>query len=298
MENFQGKCMIYSKNVTVNGVDIHYLQSGQGAPMVFVHGMPTSSYLWRKIIPTMAPYATCIAMDLVGMGQSAKPDIDFTVFEHIDYFEAFIAELDLKNITLVMHGWGSLIACEYARRHPENIAALVFYESHLRPAFKNDMLSLPVQQMASMLARPEVAKHAIMEKNYLVNKLLPASAVSPLDADALEQYAKPFIDKSHRKLLWQYVQELPVGEKDSKVVELIAQYSQWLQHTPIPKLLLYAIPGFITTIDTVSWAKDHLSNLSLVALEDVMHLAQETSPTLFSIKLLDWYLQLKEEASI
>lgn len=116
-----------SRFVTVKGAKMHYIETGQGEPVLFIHGMPTSSYLWRNIIPKLADKAHCVALDLIGMGESDKPDIDYTVNDHISYVECFIEALGLRNITLVMHGWGSVIGFDYARRHPKNIKALAFF---------------------------------------------------------------------------------------------------------------------------------------------------------------------------
>jgi len=294
MSQVEGKCDVHSRQVEVNGSHVHYLETGEGDPIVFIHGMPTSSYLWRNILPALSPHANCIAVDLIGMGKSAKPDINYTVFDHVHYFEGFISELGLKNITLVMHGWGSVIGFEYAKRHAANISSVAFFESHIRPITDWDMLSLPVQQFASLLTRPDAAYRAIVQQNYLIKKLLPSGVVTKLPELVLEEYERPYLDPQSRKVLWQYVQDLPLGKERTEVVDLIEGYSQWLQQTDIPKLMLYAVPGFITTIDTVSWAKDHFSNLTLDALEDVMHFVQESEPDLFSEKLLHWYLKTQQ----
>jgi len=118
---------IASKTAEVNGSKMHYLEQGSGDPIIFLHGIPTSSYLWRNIIPVLSEHARCIAPDLIGMGESDKPDIDYRVFDHIEYIDGLIAELDLKNITFVMHGWGSVLGFDHARRHEKNIKALAFF---------------------------------------------------------------------------------------------------------------------------------------------------------------------------
>lgn len=281
---------IASKTIEIKGSKMHYLEQGAGDPILFLHGMPVSSYVWRNIIPALSDQARCIAPDLIGMGESDKPDIDYRIFDHIKYIEELIAALDLKNITLVMHGWGSVIGFDYARRHEDNIKALVFFEAHVRPTTDWNMLSLPVQQFASLLNRPGAAYRAVVEQNYLVNKMLPEGVIRPLQTEELAKYQEPFPTPETRKPLWQYVQDLPLGEGPEDVVELITQYSKWLEETPIPKLMLYAIPGFITTVATVQWARDHVKNLELLGLDDVLHFAQESIPEIFSQKLRDWYM--------
>lgn len=278
-----------SSFVAVKGAKIHYVEMGQGQPMVFIHGMPTSSYLWRNIMPPLADVARCIAPDLIGMGKSDKPDIAYTVFDHIEYIEAFIKELDLKNITLVLHGWGSVIGFEYARRHPENVKALAFYESHIRPALDWKNVSLPVQQLSTLLHRPAASYRAIVEQNYLIDKLLPNGVVRKLSQEEMQHYREPFLTPASRKPLWQYVQDLPLGASKGPVVELMKKYSAWLQQSPQPKLMFYAIPGFITTMSTVQWAKENLPNIKLVELHNELHFAQESVPEIFSSALREWY---------
>ncbi|WP_423064082.1 haloalkane dehalogenase [Candidiatus Paracoxiella cheracis] len=283
------ECKYPSNYVSIEGSNIHYIEDGTGDPVIFLHGMPTSSYLWRNIIPSLADKAHCIAPDLIGMGRSDKPPIDYTIFDHIKYIEGFIETLGLENITFVLHGWGSVVGFDYARRHEDKIKALAFYESHVRPTTDWDMFSLPVQQLATLLKRPGASYHAIVEQNYLINKLLPNGVLRKLSEEELEQYRKPFPDAQSRKPLWQYIQDLPLGNGNG-VVALIDKYSQWLQHAPQPKLMMYAIPGFITTMATVQWAKSHIQNLTLVELQDALHFAQESMPDIFCKELRSWYL--------
>ncbi len=288
------ECNIPSKFVEVHGSKMHYLQKGSGDPILFIHGMPTSSYLWRNIIPGLSDLGTCIAPDLIGMGQSDKPDIEYTAFDHIKYLEGFIKALDLKNITLVLHGWGSVMGFDYASRFENNIKGLAFYESHIRPNVEWDMLSLPVQQLATLLNRPGASYQAIVEHNYLIKKLLPHGVLRKLTDVELAFYAKPFQTKESRKPLWQYILELPLGANEGEVVELIGRYSQWLTQSTSPKLLMYAMPGFTTTIETVQWAKNNLPNITVVELPDALHFAQESIPQLFAEELRAWYLSLLE----
>ncbi len=286
------ECNYPSHFANALGSKMHYIEQGSGDPVLFIHGMPTSSYLWRNIIPCLADKAHCIALDLIGMGHSDKPDIGYTFLDHINYVEAFIKALNLKNITLVMHGWGSIIGFNYACRHESNIKGLAFLESHIRPTTDWDMLSLPVKQLATLLNRPGASYRAIVEQNYLVNKLLPNGVLRKLSAEEIARYSEPFPTPESRKPLWQYIQELPLGEEESEVVSSIETYSKWLQQSSLPKLMMYAVPGFITTMETIEWGKEHLKNLTLVALQDALHFAQESVPDQMSKALREWYLQL------
>ena len=118
-----------SRFIEVNGSNIHFIEEGTGDPIVFIHGNPTSSYLWRNIIPYLTPHARCIALDLIGMGKSDKPEIDYRLVDHINYVEGFIEKMELTNITFVIHDWGSALGFHYAMHHESNIKGLSFSEA-------------------------------------------------------------------------------------------------------------------------------------------------------------------------
>ncbi len=277
----------------IEGSKIHYIDEGAGDPVVFLHGIPTWSYLWRNIIPTVATQCRCIAPDMVGMGLSDKPDINYTVFDHIQYMTRFLDKLDLNNITLVMHGWGSVIGSHYAMQHQDKIKALVYYEPHLKPTKKWDELSLPVQQFLSLIQDEDHAYEEIIENNYLIETMLPTSVIRPLDNKELEQYRRPFKTPESRKPLLQYVRDFPKGNgQPEDVLALISEYSEQLKRSPIPKLLFYAVPGFITTISDVSWASENLPNLDLIDLGEALHFVPESYPFLFANEFIEWYQSL------
>lgn len=276
----------------VLGSKVHYIDEGQGDPVIFLHGMPTSSYLWRNIIPPISSFARCIAPDLIGMGKSDKPDIEYRIFDHIKYIEAFISALELENVTFVLHGWGSVIGFHYAEQHEVKIKGLAFYESQVRPMVEWEMLSLPVQQLASLLQDPEASYKAVVEDNFFIEKLLPRGVLRELKPEEMETYREPFQTPESRNVLWQFVLDRPLGDGSNDVTELISSYSNWLQKTQLPKLLMYSVPGFISTIATVKWCKEHFPNLTLEDLGDGLHFIQETDPKLFSNVFTKWYKAL------
>src|SRR3990167_2209454 len=184
-------CDFASHFASIDGAKIHYYDEGSGDPILFLHGVPTSAYVWRNIIPTLTPFGRCIAPDLIGMGKSDKPNIAYRIFDHIHYIDQFIEKLNLKNITLVMHGWGSVIGFDYARRHENNIKSLVFYESHLQPVTNASQLSLPVQQLASLLNRPGASYRAVVNQNYLIDRLLQTTVMRKLTDEEMAHYREP-----------------------------------------------------------------------------------------------------------
>lgn len=278
-------------NKKINLLDSHitYIEQGRGDPIVFLHGVPTSNYLWRNIIPHVATVGHCIAPDLIGFGQSGKPDIDYSISDHLNYFTAFIDALGLKNITLVLHGWGSVIGLAYAMQHADNVKAIACYEAHIRPVMAPELMALPVQHIAAKLENDPELEQKILESNYVIEKLFAATVMRPLTKTELSYYLAPFKTMSDRKPLWKYICELPWNGKCESTVALIKQYADYLQQTNIPKLLMFSVPGFITPIDTVTWTKKHLSHLTMLDLGDALHCAQEINPELMGKAIAVWY---------
>ena len=282
-----------SHYLSVNGSKMHYIEQGVGDPLLFIHGVPTSSYMWRNVIPYVSPHGRCIAVDLIGLGKSDKPDIAYTVFDHIEYLTGFIEALGLKNLTLVMHGWGSVIGFSYAMQYPEQIKALAFVEAHIRPLVEPTNVSLPLQEFLGLSNNNEPSLNHVLDNNNFLKRLLSAGCLRRLEEEEIAQYLAPFPDVESRKPILQFLKEIPAYKKDPEVLDLISHFSHALQKSEVPKLMLYAIPGFNTTIDTVMWAKNHLPNLELADLDEALHLATESNPQLFGEQLAAWYKNLK-----
>jgi haloalkane dehalogenase len=276
-----------SEFVEVNGSKMHYLEEGSGDPILFLHGVPTSSYLWRNVIPYVKSLGRCIAPDLIGMGKSDKPDIEYTINDHIDYLEKFIETLRLKRMTLVMHGWGSVLGFNYAMSHEANVRGLVFYESYLR-ALNGDDISLPYQEQLSLLQESEELADIASNGTYFVDKILPQGIMRPLSEKDMSEYRKPYLKSGSGKALDQYVKEMPGLTGKTAVDKIIADYSEKLTHSPIPKLMLYSIPGFITTMATAMWAKDNLPNIELIEIGEELHYAQESYPSIMGETISVW----------
>ncbi len=271
----------------INGAKLHYIEEGEGDPILFLHGIPTSSYVWRNIIPHLTVLGNCIAPDLIGFGQSAKPDIAYTIQDHINYIEKFIETLQLENITLVMHGWGSLIGFDYAMRHPEKCKGLVFYEAYLRPLHPED-ISLPYQEQILSWQSEDNTADLIINGIHFIDKVLPQSVMRQLSEKELEFYRSPFKPEGAGKPLYQYLNELPNRDEKNSTNQIIANYSKKLTHSPLPKLMLYSVPGFITTMETAMWAREHLPNLEVADVGEELHYAQESNPELMGETISIW----------
>lgn len=286
-ERILDKLTYPSKYVEVYGSKMHFIEAGSGDPILLLHGIPTSCYVWRNIIPHLAQLGHCIAPDLIGFGLSDKPDIEYTVFDHIKYIEKLIETLNLEKITLIMHGWGSVIGFDYAMRHEKNCKGLVFYEGFLRSFTKND-ISLPFQEQLISLQDQETTYDLAANGVTFIDKIIPPTAMRQLTDEEMDNYRQPFIPEGSSKPILQYLKELPRGEGTSKVDALIANYSKLLTQSQLPKLMLYSVPGFITTIATAMWAKENLPNLEIVDIGEELHLAQETCPQLMSETVSIW----------
>lgn len=275
------------KYVDVYGSKMCYVDTGAGDVILFLHGIPTSSYLWRNIIPYLSSLGRCIAPDLIGFGRSDKPDIQYSVFDHIKYIEQFIQILNLKNITLVMHGWGSLIGFDYAMRHEKNCKGLVFYEAFLRSLEENEV-SLPFQEQLMTLEEEESEYDLVSNGTSFVDKVIPQGVMRQMTDVEMNHYREPFITEGSGKPILQYLKELPKINGKTKIDSMIANYTNKLTKSMLPKLMLYSIPGFITTIATVMWAKEHLPNLEIVDIGEELHLAQESNPKLIGETISIW----------
>ncbi len=216
-----------SKYVNVHGSRMHYIEAGtQGPTVLFIHGLPTWSYLWRNIIPGVSQHARCFALDLIGLGRSDKPDLTYSLADHIRYVEGFIEALGLKEVVLVMHAWGSTIGFDVASRQEKNIRGLAFLEAHLRPPQSWDMVSLPVQEISSVLALEDGGYDQVMHKNLFIEKILPRGIMRRLTEKEKMYYEEPFTQPGSCLPLWQYLQEIPVFQNDKKeILDRMADYS-------------------------------------------------------------------------
>lgn len=284
-EGISSEVALSSKYVEVEGANMHYTEIGEGKPILFLHGIPTSSYLWRKVMPHVANLGRCIAPDLIGFGKSDKPDINFTISDHIRYIESFINKLNLKDITIVMHAWGSVIGFDYAMRHESNCAGLVFYEAFLRSDGGND-LSLPYQEQ--LLSYDNQAFDLSMNGVEFIDYIIPQTVMKKLSDKELDQYREPFKAAGSGKAIQQYLNELPRGNGDTEIDKIIATYSEKLTKSKLPKLMLYSVPGFIVTIATAMWAKENLPNIEMIEVGEELHLAQESYPDLIGETISIW----------
>ena len=274
--------------VEVLGSRMHYIDEGQGDVVLFLHGNPTSSYLWRNIIPYVSGNYRAIAVDLIGMGKSDKPDIDYTFFDHARYVDGFIQAMGLTDITLVVHDWGSGLGFHYASRHPDNVRALAFMEAIYRER----------EGMGELFERfrtPGIGEELLVNQNLFVEQVLPGSVVRGLTDVEMDYYRAPFVDPASRTPILQWPRQLPLDGEPADVVAAVNAYQQWLTETPLPKLLLAATPGALITQQDVVWLQENLSNLTVVNIGAGRHFVQEDNPHAIGEALAAWRGSLESE---
>ena len=225
-----------------------HVDTGQGTPVVFLHGNPTSSYLWRNVIPHVAPRARCLAPDLIGMGDSSPaPGGRYRFVDHARYLDAWFDALGLtRDVTLVLHDWGSALGFHWAHRHPERVAGLVYMEAIVRPVTWAEWPESGRKIFQAM--RSPAGEEMVLQKNVFVERILPASVLRGLGEAEMSVYRRPYAapGESRRPTLT-WPREIPVEGEPADVVALVDAYARWLATSPIPKLFVNAEPGSILT---------------------------------------------------
>lgn len=281
-----------SNYIEVHGSRMHYVDEGAGNPVLFLHGNPTSSYLWRNIIPYVTPLARCIAPDLIGMGKSDKPDTEYRFFDHAKYVEGFIEKMGLRNIILVLHDWGSALGFYYAMRHESNVKALAFMEAIVLPVPTWEMFPREVKEIFQGFRTPDVGWDMVVEKNMFIEQILPESIVRKLSLEEMNHYREPFKEPGSRKPVWRWPNELPIEGKPADVVKTVETYNAWLRETDLPKLLFYGNPGALIKPPVLEWCRQNLKHLKTVDIGPGIHYLQEDNPHLIGSELAEWYESL------
>ena len=282
--------------VEVAGASMAYVDEGAGQPVLFLHGNPTSSYLWRNIIPFVTGGYRAIAPDLIGMGDSDKPDIGYTLEDHVRYVDGFIAALGLEDIVLVVHDWGSVIGMRHARLTDGRVAAMAFMEAIVppgMPAPSYDAMGPEVGALFRNLRTPGVGEEMVLEGNFFVEEILPQFGVLREMTEAeMAVYRAPFPTPESRLPTLQWPREIPIGGEPAYATEQVVANGEWLAATEIPKLLFYAEPGALMPEPVVTAMAAGLSNLEIRFLGAGLHFLQEDHPHLIGQGLADWLRRL------
>jgi len=273
-----------SRYVEVLGSRMHYVDEGEGEPILFLHGNPTSSYLWRNVIPFVTDDYRAIAVDLIGMGKSDKPDLEYTYQDHKRYLDAFIEALDLRDVTLVIHDWGSVLGFDYAVEHDDNVVGIAFMESIIPPAFPRS------QPMGGPLGRfrSEAGEELILEQNQFVEQILPGSVARGLTEEEMAYYRAPYPTPESRLPTLQWPRELPAAGEPARNVEVVTRIGGWMRETDMPMLFFWARPGALNNEAFAEAMVETVANIQTVFVGEGRHYIQEDQPEMIGRNLADW----------
>lgn len=271
-----------------------YREGGAGAPLVFLHGNPTSSRVWRNVLPHVAERARCLAPDLIGMGDSGKPDIAYRFADHARYLDAWFDALGLREVVLVGYDWGGALAMDWAGRHPGRVRGLVVFETFLRP-MEWDEWSPRGAELFRALRTPGVGERMVLEENQFLARSLSNGIARRLGSDESAAYYAPYPEPTSRRPLLQWPREIPIGGEPADVHAVVTRYDAWLASTPtVPKLLLtFDSPAGHQPSPTgspamIQWARAHVAALEVIALGPAGHHAPEDAPREIGEAIFAW----------
>ncbi|MCL4143250.1 UNVERIFIED_CONTAM: hypothetical protein GTU68_018328 [Idotea baltica] len=273
---------------------MHYIDEGTGDPILFLHGNGCSSYIWRNVTPHVASVGRCIALDLVGMGKSGKPDIEYRFVDHYDYVKGFIEALDLQNLTLVLHDWGAPLGFHYAMNHPERIKALAFTaDAMFTPIASWDQFTSQQKELFQAFRSAETGWDMVVKQNMFMDMVIPGGIVRKLSPQEMENYNAPFVELSSRKPLWRWPQELPIAGDPADVTEIVEHYGIKLKQSELPKLLMHAtMPQDVRPVPMSGVIDASLTNAKKHPAGTGIHYVQEDNPHQIGAALKEWISSL------
>ena len=276
------------KIISAGGVDISYVDTGSGDPIVFLHGNPTSSYLWRNIITHLESISRCLAPDLMGMGDSGNsPNGSYRFVEHSAVLDQWFDAVGLTSkVTLVVHDWGSALGFHWAKRNPEHVKGIVYMEAIVRPVTWEEWPEASRSLFHSF--RSPAGEEIVIEKNVFVERVLPGSVLRGLTEEEMEVYRRPYLEvgESRRPTLT-WPREIPVEGEPADVVQIVSEYAEWLSSSQVPKLFINADPGAILVGSQREFCRSWPNQEELSV--SGQHFIQEDSPAEIGQAISDWY---------
>ncbi len=266
--------------------------SPAGPVALFLHGNPTSSYIWRNILPRVSPVAHCIAPDLIGFGQSGKPDIEYRFTDHVRYLDEFIAVSGITGAYLVAQDWGTALAFQLAARRPEFVKGLAFMEFiRPMPTWADFHQSDAARDLFQKFRTPGVGERLILEENVFVERVVPGSVVRPLSDEEMTVYRTPFPTAQSRRPIWRLPNELPIEGKPADVHQILERAHEALKASRYPKLLFVGDPGALVSPAFAEAFARTLQNCTIVRLGSGRHYLQEDHPDTIGLAVAGWIAQ-------
>jgi haloalkane dehalogenase len=279
------------KRIKVGGAEMSYVDVGAGAPIVFLHGNPTSSYLWRNVIPHLTGLGRCLAPDLIGMGASDKAsDGSYRFVDHARYLDRWFEALGLSHdVTLVIHDWGSALGFHWAQRHASAVKGIAYMEAIVTPLRWTDWPEAARGIFQAM--RSPAGEELVLKKNIFVERILPASVTRGLTEPEMSVYRQPFTElgESRRPMLT-WPRQIPIDGEPAEVVKIVEEYGSWLATSPVPKLFVNGDPGMILTGRPREVCRQW-PNQREVTVKG-LHFLQEDSPQAIGEAIVNWYRNL------
>ena len=280
------------QRVNVLGASMAYVDTGAAdarVTAVFLHGNPTSSYLWRNVIPHVAGQRRCIAPDLVGMGASQKlPGAAYRVADHARYLEAFLeAVVPTGKLVLVLHDWGSALGLDWACRHESRVAGLALMEFIAPFPTWEDFPEADRIRFRAYRA-PETGRKMLVEENFFIEHVLPDGVVRPLTEAEMTRYRAPFLEPASREPLYRFPNEFPIAGEPPDVYAWAETYHAWLLASELPKLFFWAAPGGLILEEKARWYARTLRNVRTVELGAGRHFVQEDQPHRIGREIAAW----------
>ena len=282
------------KTATVLGKSMTYVEVGDGDPIVFLHGNPTSSYLWRNIMPELQTAGRCIAPDLIGMGDSQKledsgPD-SYRFVEHRRYLDALLTELGVtENVTLVIHDWGSALGFDWARRHPDAIKGIAYMEGIVRPMSWDDWPEAITALFQGF--RSDSGEGMVLQKNIFVEKVLPGSVLRGLTEAEMAIYRRPFAEAGEdRRPTLTWPRQIPLSGAPEDIVQIVTDYAEWMSENDLPKLFINAEPGAILVGAQREFCRSWTNQTEVTVAGS--HFIQEDSPDDIADAIVSWLKDL------
>ena len=258
---------------------------------LFLHGNPTSSYIWRNIIPLVAPTAHCIAPDLIGFGQSGKPDIEYRFADHVRYLDAFLDKAGISSAFVIAHDWGTALAFHLAARKPEFIRGLAFME-FIWPMPTWEDFHEGGRDTFQKFRTPGVGEKMILEANLFVEQVLPGGVVRRLTEEEMSVYRAPFATRESRRPTWRFPNELPIAGEPADVTSTLEKAHRALAHSSYPKLLFTGNPGVLVSPAFAQAFAKGLKNLRVVQLGPGRHYLQEDHAEVIGATINEWLIGL------
>jgi haloalkane dehalogenase len=279
--------------VNVLGSTMAYRETGNPeAPVaLFLHGNPTSSYVWRNVLPLVAPVAHCIAPDLIGFGQSGKPDIEYRFADHVRYLDAFLDRAGISSAFLIAQDWGTALAFHLAARRPEFIRALAFME-FIRPLPTWDEFYPGAIETFKKFRTPGVGEEMILGGNVFVEAVLPGATARKLTDEEMSVYRAPFLTPESRRPTWRFPNEIPIAGEPADVYSTLEKAHEALAESTYPKLLFAGNPGAIVSPAIAENFSKGLKNCRVVQLSSGLHYLQEDHPDVIGATVKEWLIDV------